>query len=195
VNRSDVREFHYIASLENAPSIMERGILSYSRAQPLRPVSFALDTAQFRRARKLVAMGRTVHDYANVYFDAHNPTLSRCRDLNGQLAVLRVSPEILDIPATFIATKNAAASGVDFIRASRGLAKLDYERVYAEFWLHGDLETQAEWSRAKCAEVLVPDRIPPEYITGAYVCSVEAAARLALLAPGLPATVHRRLFF
>jgi len=190
-----VREFHYIARYENIRSILDIGILSNHRAAPLQPVSFAMDTAQARRAVKEVISGRTVHAFANVYFDAHNPTLSARRSSNDHLAVLRVSTDILDIPGTFIATQNAASAGVTFIRASRGLAHLDHARVYAEYWLHEDPMTQAEWSYAKCAELLVPDRIPPEQITGAYVCSEDASLRFARLAPGLPTTVRPRLYF
>jgi hypothetical protein len=195
VKPSEVREFHYIARYENIRSIMNVGILSHARAAPLKPVSFAMDTAQARRAVKEVVPGRTVHAYANVYFDAHNPTLSARREQNEDLAILRVAPDILGVPGTHIATQNAASVGVRFLPSPAGLAELDAERVYAVFWLDERPLAQAEWSLTKCAEVLVPDRIPPEMITGAYVCSVKAAERLARLAPDLPTTVHPPLYF
>lgn len=46
-----------------------------------------------------------------------------------------------------------------------------------------------------CAEVLVPDRVEPKFVQGAYVCN--AAAESALRAQGFAhnITVNPRLFF
>ena len=46
-----------------------------------------------------------------------------------------------------------------------------------------------------CAEFLVPDSLPPELITGAYVAS--AAAKRSLLDTGfaLPVIIDKELFF
>ena len=48
---------------------------------------------------------------------------------------------------------------------------------------------------AKCAEVLVPDRVEPQYLLHAYVVSEEMKARFDALATGLEARVVRHLFF
>lgn len=195
MDRSAVRELHYITRLENVRSIMSKGILSNARAQALKPASFALDSAQARRAVKMVIPGHTVHTYANVYFDAHNPTLSARRDQNPHLAVLRVQSDVLDIPGTFIATQNAASAGVTFHPSPAGLALLDPERVYADFWLHEDPAVKAQWGYAKCAEVLVPDVIPPRHVVGAFVCSTQTLDDFMALESGLDVRVNAGIYF
>jgi hypothetical protein len=194
LRRSEVKEFHYIARYENVRSILELGILSNERAAVLKPVSFAMETAQERRSRKIVSPGRSVHTYANVYFDAHNPTLSARRKQNACLAILRVAPDVLEIPGTFIATQNAASDGVRFYCAAEGLAYVDAERVYAPWWTT-DPATRDEWSRLKCAEVLVPDVIPPQHILGAYACSTSSKEELRALAPGLAVVIPAGFYF
>src|SRR5438046_4685693 len=41
--------------------------------------SVAMPEIQERRENKRVPGGRMLHEYANMYFDAHNPMLSKCR--------------------------------------------------------------------------------------------------------------------
>jgi hypothetical protein len=48
---------------------------------------------------------------------------------------------------------------------------------------------------AKCAEVLVPDRIDPGLITGAYVSCPEAKATLETLGVDIPVAINSYLFF
>jgi hypothetical protein len=45
------------------------------------------------------------------------------------------------------------------------------------------------------AEVLVPHRVAPEHIMGAYVVSAEVAAGLTQVAPTLPTVVKPYMFF
>jgi hypothetical protein len=46
-----------------------------------------------------------------------------------------------------------------------------------------------------CAEVLVPDRVEPRFIVGAYVSCQEAAERLRSVEADLVITVDGHLFF
>jgi hypothetical protein len=48
---------------------------------------------------------------------------------------------------------------------------------------------------AKCAEVLVPDRVGPEYIQHAYVASDEMKNQMDALNTGLDVRVDGHLFF
>jgi hypothetical protein len=136
-----------------------------------------------------------VHDYANVYFDAHNPTLSRLRDRNHMLAVVRLSTAILDLPGAFIATKNAACTGVEFHRSPDGLTHLDAALVYAEFWTDPDEAVKREKGYTKCAELLVPDRIDPAHILGAYVASEKGRSAFTAIETRLAAIIKPGLFF
>lgn len=76
MTRADVTELHYITAIANVPSILENGILSHALAQAIPYESIAERGVQDRREAKAVPGGRTLHEYANLYFDAHNPMLS-----------------------------------------------------------------------------------------------------------------------
>ena len=52
-----------------------------------------------------------------------------------------------------------------------------------------------EKKRIKCAEVLVPDRIAPEFINGAYVSCSEAEQKLLDTGFNLPIYIDSHLFF
>ncbi len=168
----NIKELHNIMPIANIPSVMEHGILSHNlrRKKKIPNHSVALQGVQERRAKKLVPGGRPLHDYANLYFDAHNPMLSRRRSINNEICVLRISPEILNLNGVVISDRNAAADFVSFYSYPDGLEKLNFGMVYDKWWKHNDDPRLEELhKKIKCAEVLVPDCIEPKHITGAYV--------------------------
>jgi hypothetical protein len=188
-------EFQNIMLIENIPSVLGFGILSFAEASKFAHSSVALQDAQNIRDGKRVTGGLPLHEYANVYFHARNPMMSRRRDDAHRLCVLRVSVRILEIPGAVITDQNATSKYVRFDAPDK-LGLLNLETIFARNWKHPDDQIR-EWrhSSAKCAEVLVPKRIPPEMIEGAYVCS--SAARQSLVDAGfhLPITIDPDMFF
>src|SRR5215510_9598227 len=96
MNRADVTELHYITAIANLPSIMAHGILSHTLADRLAHDSVAMPEIQERRKNTQIPGARSLHEYANLYFDAHNPMLSKCRGRNGEICVLQVNAAVLD---------------------------------------------------------------------------------------------------
>jgi len=176
-----IKELHNIMPIANIPSVMEHGILSHNLRKKLRISnhSVAMNVIQDRREKKIVTDRRRLHDYANLYFDAHNPMLSKVRDHNDEICVLRISSEVLELPEVVIADRNAAADLVAFYPYPNGLVKLDFGLIYATFWLHRDDPMLQEHHKSvKCAEVLVLDCVEPKYIIGAYVYNEQAEKAL-----------------
>lgn len=151
---------------------------------------------QARRAQVIVPGGRRLHEYANLYICARNPMLFKLKGRHTVLCVLRVAPAVLDLPGVVIADQNAASDYVRFLPAPGGLARIDREQVFARSWKHPD-DQVAEWRHkaAKCAELLVPDRVDPAHILGAYTSSAAGAQQLGTVAPGLTTVVDPDLFF
>ncbi|HEY3304890.1 MAG TPA: DUF4433 domain-containing protein [Candidatus Binatia bacterium] len=180
MNRADVTELHYITAIANVPSILQHGILSHTVAELLAHDSVAMPEIQERRRNKQIPGAGRLHDYANLYFDAHNPMLSRCRDRNSEICVIRVDPVVLDHPGVIVTDRNAASAYVGFFPVMRGLAVIERERVYAQFWTHRD-DPYDEMSHKseKCAEVLVPDRADARFILGAYVANRAALEKVS----------------
>jgi len=194
MRRDELEELHYITRIENLPSISERGILSHSRAAAIPHISVAMPDIQDIRAAKGVPRGRPLHEYVNLYFHARNPMLWIRLDQHEQLCVIRVSPDVLDIPGTVVTDQNAASKYVRFAMAPDGLAIVDRERTFAEDWRHPDQITYWRQKSMKCAEVLVPDRVPPELLTGVY-CSGAPSRAAAQAMTNLPCTINGHLFF
>jgi len=195
VQREDIEELHYIAPIENVESILELGILSHNRAAKVRHKSVAMEEVQVRRQDKRIPGAGRLHDYVNLYFDAHNPMLSKVRDRNTSICVLRVSPEVLDLQGVIVSDRNAARGYAKFFPVADGLVKLDGDLIFAQYWIHQD-EMEYERRKAlKCAEALVPGRVEPSCIVGAYVCNESVVARWQERGLPLPVSVKPNFFF
>ena len=112
------------------------------------------------------------------------------------LCVLRVRSDVLDIPGAVVTDGNAVALRYTaYVAAPEGLRIVDRELTFAEWWTASDIIVYWRRKSAKMAEILVPDRVPPEFLTGAYVSCEESLARFEALGTGVPATVNSHLFF
>jgi len=194
MTRADLNELGYITPIATVPSILRHGILSHRLAEKIAHESIALPNVQLR-ANVVIPNGRALHEYANLYISPRNPMLLRLSGIHGQMCVLRTSADVLDIPGVIITDSNAASKYVTFRLAPEGLAIVDRDRTFAEYRTHDDQIEQWRHSAQKCAEVLVPDVVPPSYIFGAYVSCTESRELLQGLAPKLSVGVDRHLFF
>ncbi len=191
----DIVELQYIAPLVNLRSILERGILSHRLANRFPHQSVAMAEVQERRAARRVPNGRPLHDYANLYFNAANPMMYKLRGMHRDLCVLRVSTSVMELEGSVITDGNAASSYTLFMPYPDGLSKIDRGVVFGPSWSHPDPAEMDRRRRVRCAEVLVPDRVPPEFIVGVRVSCHAIAVSPALTTCGLPATIDERMFF
>jgi hypothetical protein len=116
--------------------------------------------------------------------------------MHSQLCVLRIEPGIVDLQGVIVTHQNAASRYCRFFPMPAGLAFVDGDRVFAEYWTH-PADPIDEWRHKseKCAEVLVPDLVDPNYILGAYVSNAGSSANLTQQAPGLQVAINAHLFF
>jgi hypothetical protein len=197
LRREELDELHYITPIINVASILSRGILSHRFADKVPHESVAMQEVQDRRINKVVpGTGKRLHDYANIYFCARNPMLYKRKDTHTELCVLRISTAVLDLDGVIVTDRNAAATIASFRPVATGLALLDRDLVFADDWRHpGDELEYLKHRSIKCAEVLVPDRVPRTYITGTYVSCMQSRAKLAKIDPDLKIAVDPHLFF
>lgn len=190
-----VTRLHCIMPIVNVPSVLDLGILSYDAAARLRHASVAMQPVQDRRDQKRVPQGLRLHQYANLYFHARNPMLYKRRAEASSLCILAVSLDALQIPNTVITDSNAASDYARFLHPDQwGL--INFDDVLAESWNHpDDPRRHFQHKSRKCAEVLVPRRVPPEMVIGAYVVDAPARAGLRGVAPHLPSATDPVLFF
>ena len=195
MTRGELSELHYIAHMDNVPSILRLGILSHRRAARVPHASVAMEAVQARRARVVVPGGRRLHEYVNLYLCARNPMLYRLRGRHLDLCVLRVSTDVLDLPGVVVTDGNASSGYARFAAAPGGLSIVDRDATFAEYWTAADQIVEWRKKSAKCAEVLVPDRIPPRFIFGAYVSCQQALDKLNNLDTSIAVTINGHMFF
>lgn len=195
MDRKDIKELYYITPIANIPSILEHGILSHNLSLKIDHHSVAMPEIQARRKDKQIPNAGKLHDYANFYFDAHNPMLSKRRNLNNEICTLQINPAILDLPEIIIADQNAASGYVRFYNVTDGLVALNKDEIFAKSWLHDNPIEYYRHSAVKCAEVLVPNKVEPKYILGAYVANQVALAAFNKLKIKLTVEINSDIFF
>lgn len=196
MERDEVKELHFITSIANLESILRRGILSHDGVSKIDHKSVASEDVQDRRRGKSVPRGGRLHSYANVYFHARNPMMYfLTHNGHDDLAVIRVSDAVLDLPDTVLTDGNAASAGTRFYPSPDGLASLNPKLIFAKSWTDENYWPDQEKKRARNAEVLVPSLISSTYIKGCYVDTRTKRAWCQEF-DNLPAvTVHREIFF
>ncbi len=195
MQRGELTELHYITPIDNLPSILRLGILSHNQAKRVTHQSVAMDEIQDRRARVIVPGGRKLHEYVNLYICARNPMMYKRQAQYKDLCVLRVSPDVVDLSGVVICDRNASSQYAIFKAAPDGLGIVNKEWTFAEYWTDPDQITQWQKTAAKCAEVLVPDQVKANYITGAYVACQESQESIINLVRHLSVVINSHLFF
>ena len=194
-------KLYYVVRVENLPSVLKLGILSNHSCEDehINHMSFALDTVQEKRESKEVPNGLSLHEYANLYFDARNPAmfyLKKNSEHFERLCVLVLDGEsTLSIPGAVVSDMNAAC-GVAGFYAANDLTALNMERIYAPSWIHGgdNMETFRH-KHEKLAEALIPHKIDPKHFIGIYAQSDKMEAEIKALGCTLKVKVYPNIFF
>jgi hypothetical protein len=187
---------YYITHIDNLASMLERGILSHSEIEAKSIPFTAIYDAQIvsnRRDRK-TPEGRSLWEYANVYFQARNAMLFRVTREKGvdQVCVIGVRKDILNRSDVLITNGNAASYQSEILPHDQGMKAIPQimRDVNKEWWSDSDGS-----KRAMMAECLVPGSIPADFITAIYVGSDAAQKRAQSVAGSRPVTREPYLFF
>lgn len=164
--------------IANIPSVLQHGILANELAAKLEHLSVAMTQIQDRRDRVQVPGGLKLHQYANLYFHARNPMLFKRQGQAESLCVLRISATVLELPDVVLADRNASSEYVRFLSPAQ-ISLINFALVFATDWRHpNDRIAYLRHKSVKCAEVLVPHKVSPEFIEGAYVANETTAVAL-----------------
>jgi hypothetical protein len=197
MERKDLNELHYITHIANVASILSYGILSHNRAKKLNHKSIADQTIQDLRVKKVIPGDGLLHDHVNLYFCARNPMMYVRRNQHESLCVLSLKTSLLDLEDVKISDGNAAAKSeyTAFYKSPDGLRSLDYELIFARDWNDNNPAKKFFKRSKKCAEILIPNRVDPSFIRGAYVSNRLTQRKLKSLNPGLKVEISSDLFF
>lgn len=193
---SEISELHCITPIANLASILDRGILSHSRAERVAHESIAMEEVQDTRSGVVVPNGLPLHRYANLYFNARNTMMYKRHALHRGISILSVRLSVLDLPGVVVTDCNSASIGfAEFGTPAETLPTLSHDEIFARSWNHGDYYEKSRHKARMCAEVLVPERIAPEFIRGIYVSCDEAAQIVHDLDLGIRTKINPYLFF
>ena len=194
----EIKGLYYITHIENLPSILSQGILSHRQVEDRNvPYKAIYDTEIVgNRKLKTTTDGRSLWEFANVFFQPRNPMLYRVvheQDRN-EIVVLGLQPRILEVSGAFITNGNAANNATDFYHYKEGI------KAVAQIWdiINSEWWNSVDGSKRKImAECLVPNVIPPDFIHSVYVASHGVADRVrAIISPrDLPVIPEPKMFF
>lgn len=122
--------------------------------------------------------------------------LFKIKDRHADLCVLRIDPSLLDLPRVVVADQNASSDYARFEPAPKGLQYIEKRLVYAHYWTHPENPIEEfRHGSIMCAEVLVPHRVEPCYIMGAYVSCSEAKSSIEKAIASIAVAINSQLFF
>lgn len=182
-----VHHLHYMAPLPTMILIAKLGILSYNTRKQLETtessqslaaigsISIADPHVQFRRDRWQV-FGKNLHDYVPLYIGLHTPmqyvvTKDNFDRQEFMIAFAEVNTsKVFDIEGVCYTDGNAASSRSHVYSDLSGIESINWQIV-----LHESRCWSRDYKFYKCAEVLVPDRVP-ETCIDRYVFMTSNAA-------------------
>lgn len=176
----------YITHVDNVSSILRHGILCHSRIEregiPFTPI-YDKDIVAGRQKR-LTPDGRNLWDFANLFFQPRNAMLYRVLlDKSSQeIAVLCVSPTLLDKGNIYIALGGAGSPRSQIVSRDEGLRQLPRLKRYIEREWWSEVDDSKRLSMAEC---LVHDRVSPDMIAAVYVADHEVRDALISRIPEL----------
>ena len=155
--------FH-ITHKNNIPGILEKGILSHTKAHIGHFCKEDISNPEInkKRSRFENINNRSIHDYAPLYINPKNPMLeSLCNKQNKRedLILIKISPNILVNSLVLFTDGNAAEESSNFYNSLEDFNKLNWVLLSDDYYLN-----QNDGKRIKCSEVLVQDNISIPYI-------------------------------
>ena len=202
-----VLQLYYITHIDNIASMLKHGVLSHqevlTRDLTYVPI-YNKSIVNSRRAKK-TPDGKSLWEYANVYFKPRNAMLyqvvaAKQKPIE-EIAIIVVDYHwIVSQPGVFISTGNAANNDSEFVptipRKRIGEAFAKFGGALALDYGREDNGTK----RMMMAECLVPEKIPPDRITAIYTPGRPTADRIMDILRhvgrlGLPVIPQPDMFF
>ena len=194
------RNLYYIAHMDNLPSILKWGILSHNMLMKrgVKYTSISDEAIVLKRKDKETPEGKSLWDYANLYFQPRNAMLYRVFRAEGKDVIIigLNAKDIFKIPGVWITDGNAASYASQFLKVYEENIQKIREEVNKPGW-YKDEEANAESKRKMMAECLIPDEVPPNFITEIYTPTEEGRDKVkSICAPlRIPTIYEPRLFF
>jgi hypothetical protein len=157
-----IDHLYHMTYIDNLTSIIENGLLSHNEAYRQGAIAADISDPNVQDIRAETVdpfYNRPLHEYVPLYFSPRNPMLYKRREIQEDIVILGLDPQILSEPNVLFTDGNAAASETMFYRGIQMLNQLPWNSIRSRTWT--DIE---DGKRIKCAEVLVYPKIEPSRI-------------------------------
>lgn len=194
----DVHAIFYITHVENLSSIMKSGILCHHKAEAVGHVSIASEEVLSSREGKTIPNGKPLFHYVNLYFNPRNPMMYKVTDAGRKfddICVLEVEPRVMSLKGVIITDSNAASPYVRFYSYPQGVQTLNKDEIFAEKWTHDNPWDTARHRVRMCAEILVPEVVPTEYMMRVLVPNADVRHHVEGLVTTMPINIMQNIFF
>jgi O-acetyl-ADP-ribose deacetylase (regulator of RNase III) len=195
----EVNNLYYICHIDNVKSILENGLLSHNKVQVLSPKTIYDNDIIDRRNNIQPNPDNNISlwDFANLYFNVRNAMLYRVLHENGvkNIVIITFKKSVLDYArnhTSYISIGNAAHSGSSFVDIESGLKDLKkiWKNWNKEYWSEADGS-----KRLMMSELIVKNKIPPEYIESIYVAEENIGNNVKALTSFEATITEPNLFF
>ncbi len=192
LNQYGITSLYHMTHIDNLKSILENGLLSHNQAHQLDTLTDISDQqVNARRSMNDPIYGRSLHDYVPCYFNARNPMSYKRRELANQLVILKIKPTLLLTEGGLFTDGNAASNMTCFFNKITDLSQLSWECLRAYYW-----NDYCDGKRLRCAEMLIPERISIQDISGISVKNITNLKYVRSLLTGSEGIAQEpRLFF
>lgn len=197
MSKAKIKSLYYITHINNLPSIFQHGILSHQQVieRGLSPTPIYNAEIVARRQQRSTPNGRSLWEYANLYFQARNPMLYKVLSETNKhnVVILGIKPRVLDTEGALIALGNAAHSLTELVDVKTGLQVInrDYWSILNSDWW----KTEDGTKRKIMAECLIPEAVPPTEIHSVYVVSQEISECIRRQLSSVEVVVEPHMFF
>jgi O-acetyl-ADP-ribose deacetylase (regulator of RNase III) len=194
-------QLYYITNTNSLPSILQHGLLSHDFVQSMHIKHATVYNEDVISRRKNISTPSKISlwNYANMYLQPRNPILYQLMKdtATSDVCVLTVDSTALNVPGICYTDGNAAHKQTT-IKLLENItaedAKKIRENVDKDWW--SDVDNS---KRTIMAEVLVPQMVEPQNITGCYVPNNQSLKDIDTVSPHtikqLRITTNPKLFF
>jgi ssDNA thymidine ADP-ribosyltransferase, DarT len=195
IQRHGIDYLYHMTYIDNLASIIENGLLSHNEVYRQGLIETDISDPNVQDIRAGTAdpfYNRLLHEYVPLYFSPRNPMLYKRREIQEDIVILGLDPQLLCEPNILFTNGNAAASETMFYRGTQMLDQLPWNSIRASSWT--DIE---DGKRIKCAEVLVHPKIKPSRIQMVFCYSSKHRETIIAAKQGtlIMGKVNRDLYF
>jgi len=187
--RYKTNSFWHLTHFSNIKSILKLGILSNECAIKHREYDISEHSVQDRRAETYDPIyNNCLHSYVPLFLRNSTPMSYSRRELKDELVFIEVDVLCLMQDGYLITDGNAASRDTVFYSSIDSLDKLPWAVLDADYWIdHHD------GKRKRSAEVLVPNKVSPEFFKALHCHGRTVYDKLAF--QGIRSELSEQLFF